>query len=266
MGLLLILAGGVIGTLTWNASQSGPAAAPGSMTAAVPTAQATIGTFENTLRIGGTIGAKRFGAIRTPRLRGPRDAGRSGLTLMNMAEGGAIHIEVGDIVVEETQEVFLDGQDTFSVSYQPPVSLVGDDFGWGEGNGYYTELTVTVTDTSTGASYTTTYDRTINLYRCPYGIVYNQKTGQPIVGATVTIHNADGSIVMLDKAANPNVSNPQTTDATGRYNAKLAIGKKYYLTVKAPGYDEYRSEVFSERWHIVREDVGLSTSTVLSKK
>ena len=99
MGLLLILAGGVIGTIAWNASQSGSAAAPGSTTAAVPTAQATIGTFENTLRVGGTIGAKRFGAIRTPRLRGPRDAGRSGLTLMNMAEGGTV-VKVGDVVSE----------------------------------------------------------------------------------------------------------------------------------------------------------------------
>jgi len=80
------------------------------------------------------------------------------------------------------------------------------------------------------------------------------------------VHNVDGSIVALDKASNPNVANPQMTDATGRYNCKLAIGKKYYLTVKAPGYEEYRSSVFSERWHIVREDVGLTPSTVLSKK
>ena len=99
MALLLIFVGGVIGTIAWNTSQSGPAAAPGSATAAVPTAQATIGTFENTLRVGGTIGAKRFGAIRTPQLRGRRDAGRSGLTLMNMAEGGTV-VKAGDVVSE----------------------------------------------------------------------------------------------------------------------------------------------------------------------
>ena len=98
MGLLLILVGGAIGAITWNATRNGPSAAQSSI-ATVPTAQATIGTFENTLRVGGTIGAKRFGAIRTPRLRGPRDAGRSGLTLMKMAEGGTV-VQAGDVVSE----------------------------------------------------------------------------------------------------------------------------------------------------------------------
>ena len=98
MGLLLILVGGAIGAITWNAMRNGPSAAQSSI-ATVPTAQATIGTFENTLRVGGTIGAKRFGAIRTPRLRGPRDAGRSGLTLMKMAEGGTV-VQAGDVVSE----------------------------------------------------------------------------------------------------------------------------------------------------------------------
>ena len=110
VGLLLILAGGVIGTIAWNASQSGPAAAPGSTAAAVPTAQATIGTFENTLRVGGTIGAKRFGAIRAPRLWGRRDTGRSGLTLMNMAEGGTV-VKAGDVVSEFEIRSLLDHVD-----------------------------------------------------------------------------------------------------------------------------------------------------------
>ncbi len=177
-----------------------------------------------------------------------------------------IHYEVGQVVVEDTQEITLNGQDTFSVSYLPSINLVGDQTGWFNsaedgGQGFLAELSVTITDPATGASYTTTYDRTINLYRCPYGIIYDKATGRPVVGATVTVHHEDGSIAALDKAANPNVSNPQTTDATGRYNAKLAIGKRYYLTVKAPGYQEYRSPVFSERWHIVREDVGLTPTT-----
>ena len=68
-------------------------------------------------------------------------------------------------------------------------------------------------------------------------------------------------MVVLDKSANPDVSNPQMTDATGRYSCKLAIGK-YYLTVKAPGYEEYRSALFSEQGHIVREDVGMTALSV----
>ena len=110
MGLLLILAGGVIGTIAWNASRNGPGTAPSSTTTAVPTAQATIGTFENVLRIGGTIGAKRFGAIRAPRLRGPRDAGRSGLTLMHMVEGGAV-VKAGDVVSEFEMRWLVDHVD-----------------------------------------------------------------------------------------------------------------------------------------------------------
>ena len=110
-----------------------------------------------------------------------------------------------------------------------------------------------------------TLDQQIRLVD-PYGIVYDKTMGTPIAGAVVTIHNADGSIAVLDKAANPNVSNPQTTDATGRYNANLAIGKKYYLSVKVDGYEAYQSPLFSERSHIVREDVALIPETVLSKK
>ena len=123
MGLLLILVGGVIGAITWNASQSGSATAPGSTITAVPTAQATIGTFENTLRIGGTIGAKSFAAIRTPRLRGPRDTGRRGLTLMKMAGGGTI-VKAGDVVSEfEMQWLFdhVDDQESAVVQAQSNV-------------------------------------------------------------------------------------------------------------------------------------------------
>ena len=167
-----------------------------------------------------------------------------------------IHYDAGEVVMEETQEVTIGEDTTLSFSYDPPDEL---------GTRSYYELAVTVTDPESGSSYSFTYDRNIYLYRCPYGIVYNKKTGKAIAGAVVTLHNADGSIVALDKASNPSVNNPQTTDATGRYNAKLAIGKKYYLTVKAPGYDEYKSELFSERWHIVREDVGMTASTIMAK-
>jgi len=164
----------------------------------------------------------------------------------------SVHYDAGQVAVQQTQEVTLSDNGTFSVSYDPPAELAG---GW-TGNLY--ELQVTVTEPQSGATYTVTYDRQLSLYRCPYGIVYDKITGKAIAGATVTVHNEDGSVALLDKASNPNVSNPQTTDATGRYNCKLAIGKRYYLSVKAPGYQEYKSPLFSERWHIVREDVGMT--------
>lgn len=169
-----------------------------------------------------------------------------------------VDYDPGEVVVQQTQEMTLTDGGSFTYTYDPPQDLTNY-------VGTYFELAVTVTEPESGATYTMTYDRQLYLYRCPYGIVYDKTTGKPIVGATVTIHNADGSIALLDKAANPNVSNPQTTDATGRYNAKLAIGKKYYLTVKTPGYAAYQSPLFSERWHIVREDVGLTPVTQTSE-
>lgn len=164
-----------------------------------------------------------------------------------------VDYDAGEVVVQQTQEVALTDEGTFTFSYDPPTTIANY-------IGNYFELAVTVTEPVSGATYTIEYDKQVYLFRCPYGIVYDKTTGKAIAGVKVTIHNADGSIVALDKAANPNASNPQTTDATGRYNAKLAVGNKYYLTVKARGYEEYRSPLFSERWHVVREDVGLTPS------
>lgn len=167
-----------------------------------------------------------------------------------------IHYDAGQTVVSQTQEVTLTDSGTYTLSYDPPDDSLVSTFG-ASGVGNWFEASVTVTDPASGSSITYTFDESLYIWRCPYGIVYDKATGKPIPGATVAIHTADGSIAVLDKGANPNVSNPQKTDATGRYNAKLAIGKKYYLTVTAPGYAEYKSSLFSERWHIVREDVGL---------
>ena len=175
--------------------------------------------------------------------------------------------DAGETVIQQTEEVILsaDGTGTsYTFQYDPSAYIL-----FAEGpNGPTTDvfeparsnlfqLVVTVTDPLTGSSQSTTYDRYYYFYRCPYGIIYDKATGQAIANATVTVHNVDGSVVALDKSANPNVTNPQTTDATGRYNCKLAIGKKYYMTVTAPGYAPYTSGLFSERWTIVREDVAM---------
>ena len=60
---------------------------------------ATGGELLKSLRVGGTIEALNFAAIRVPQMRGPRDFGRADLTLMGLAEAGSI-VEAGAVVAE----------------------------------------------------------------------------------------------------------------------------------------------------------------------
>ena len=168
----------------------------------------------------------------------------------------SIDYDAGQVVVEQIQEVVLGKDNTISFTYDPPVDLAGS-------RGFNANLSVTITEPVSGQSYSMSPDKQIYLYRCPYGKVTNAKTHQPIVGANVTVHFADGSIVPLDKASNPTATNPQITDATGRYGVKLQTNRKYYITAKAPGYKEYKSEIFTEKWHVLREDIKL---TLLEEK
>jgi hypothetical protein len=156
----------------------------------------------------------------------------------------------GQVVMEQTQEVVLGPDNTLSFTYDPPPELAGT-------SGLSANLSVTVTEPVSGQSYKISYDRQLYLYRSPYGKISNTKTGEPIVGVKITIHFENGSKVALDKASNPTASNPQITDATGRYGFKLETNRKYYITAAAPGYKEYKSEVFTEKWHVLREDINL---------
>lgn len=162
-----------------------------------------------------------------------------------------LHYDYGQIVMEKTEEITLGENNTLSFSYDVPDSI-------GFGVQLLSDLIVTVTDPATGANYSMTYDKELMLARCPYGKVYDKRTGQPIVGAKVTVHFEDGSIVPLDKSTNSNASNPQITDATGRYGFKLMTNRKYYLKSTAPGYKEYKSDIFTEKWHVLREDISLT--------
>ncbi len=67
----------------------------------------------------------------------------------------------------------------------------------------------------------------------------------------------------MDKASNPTATNPQRTDATGRYGVKLQVGRKYYMTCTAKGYKTYKSKIFTEKWHALREDVTLTPAEEL---
>lgn len=75
--------------------------------------------FENTLRVGGTVGATNFAMIRAPRMRGGRDRGGGGgggssLTIESLAEPGSI-VQKGEIVAvfesKRTQD-FMDNYES----------------------------------------------------------------------------------------------------------------------------------------------------------
>jgi multidrug resistance efflux pump len=113
---LLILAGAALGFGVVQAvrGRTQPSAASG------PSEVATVAVekkrFEDTLRVGGTVGATNFAMIRAPRMRGGRDRGGGGggggssLTIESIAEPGSI-VRKGDIVAvfeSKRTEDFLD--------------------------------------------------------------------------------------------------------------------------------------------------------------
>ena len=89
-----------LGVLLWTLTNASRDSLQGrSGDAKVRTAVATSGTLAATLRVGGTIQTSDYAAIRAPRMRGPRDSGRTQLTLAKLAEPGSI-IERGSVVAE----------------------------------------------------------------------------------------------------------------------------------------------------------------------
>ena len=94
-GLALVLAAGV-GIGVWSGrDQILAPGTEGGMTS-VPTAKVEVEQFRRTLRVSGTIAAKRFAAIRTPRMRGGSE-GRRQLTLIELADAGSI-VEPNSVV------------------------------------------------------------------------------------------------------------------------------------------------------------------------
>jgi hypothetical protein len=77
----------------------------------------------------------------------------------------------------------------------------------------------------------------------PSGFVYDEVTGNPVVGATVTLFyspdGTPGSFVEVNEAAPPPLIspavNPQSTDATGHYGWDVQEGY-YYVHVEKAGY------------------------------
>ena len=161
------------------------------------------------------------------------------------------HMDQGEVLFTQEEEVLFmsDASGEYNFSLDPPEELLTD-----VESGNF-DLLVTVTDIDTNTTYTQTYDKSIYVYRDPYGKVTDSITGEVLVGAKVTVYDEAGAIVSLDKASNPSASNPQMTDATGRYAFNLATDRKYYLVSRAEGYEDYKSPLFTEQWHVIREDI-----------
>jgi len=90
-----VIAGAAIWALTQGVDVSGPVGP----TLGVRTAVVAPGKLKKTLRVDGIMSARNYAAIRAPRMRGPRDAGRSSLTLMTLAPAGE-QVAAGETVAE----------------------------------------------------------------------------------------------------------------------------------------------------------------------
>jgi multidrug resistance efflux pump len=96
-GWLIVLLGLGVGGLIFAIADKDLVQPAAQSTAALRTATVSPGKLDKALRVGGTIAAKNFAAIRAPRMRGPGDAGRQGLILMGLAEPGSM-VKAGDAV------------------------------------------------------------------------------------------------------------------------------------------------------------------------
>ncbi|MBI1353045.1 MAG: HlyD family efflux transporter periplasmic adaptor subunit [Acidobacteria bacterium] len=98
-GPWLLLLGILGGAATWALTNQAKIGGPSGPVAVANTVVVKAGELDKKLRVGGTITATEFAAITSPRMRGPRDAGRSSLTLMSLAEPGSM-VHAGDNVAE----------------------------------------------------------------------------------------------------------------------------------------------------------------------
>lgn len=94
-----MIAAAVTALAVWLASGSGGTTSSGQPTIQARTALAETGDLVKSLRLGGTVETLHFAAIRTPKMRGPRDSGRADLTLAKLAEPGTI-VPAGTVIAE----------------------------------------------------------------------------------------------------------------------------------------------------------------------
>ena len=108
-----VLAGAVLGFGAIQATESLVQRGTSTAHAEIATVEVVAKRFEDTLRVGGTVGATNFAMIRVPRMRGGRDRGGGGggsLTIQSLADPGSI-VQKGDVVAvfeSKRTEDFLD--------------------------------------------------------------------------------------------------------------------------------------------------------------
>ena len=97
-GMWLLAAGLLVGAGAWLAlNNQGAVSGPATPTGVVRTAKVDVGSLETTLRVGGALQARNYASISAPRMRGPRDSGRTDLTLMELVQPGSI-VKPGEVV------------------------------------------------------------------------------------------------------------------------------------------------------------------------
>ena len=126
-------------------------------------------------------------------------------------------------------------------------------------------LDITLSD---GSEVSFTVSR-VTLIIDPSGYVYNNKTGKRVEGATVTLQAMDDKGGWHDwDAKNYAQSNPQTTDAEGRYGWFVPDGK-YRVLVSADGYEPYSTQT-DPKYGVIevpppRDDINIGLVSNLSE-
>ncbi len=98
-GVWLFIVGVLGGAALWALNNDVKIGGPTGPVNVANTVKVDTGALEKKLRVGGAITATNYAAITSPRMRGPRDAGSSSLTLMTLAEPGSM-VKAGDIVAK----------------------------------------------------------------------------------------------------------------------------------------------------------------------
>ena len=94
-----ITLGVLAGVAVWSLNQGTDVSGPVGPTLGMRTTFVAQGKIKKTLRVDGIMAARNYAAIRAPRMRGPRDAGKSSLTLMTLAAAGE-YVPPGATVAE----------------------------------------------------------------------------------------------------------------------------------------------------------------------
>ena len=105
--LWIVFGAAALGIAAWQWSGSTFDGGGGAVSDGVRTIAASRGDLQRTLRVGGTIAARHYAAIRAPRIRRGRRTGGgsgSGLTLVAMAEPGSF-VEAGTVVADFDSQI-----------------------------------------------------------------------------------------------------------------------------------------------------------------